>query len=333
MFNNTALDVFIGLAFVYLLYSLFATVINEAIASIFGLRAKMLKHAILRMLSDSATGKAESNSLYTSFFQHALIKYLGKGEGAAPSYLAPATFSKAVVDILGNAAAPLEAVTAEHVKTALEGIAAATGAPIIPADTGKVLQSYFAEANGDLAKFRALLEQWFDDTMNRASGWYKRQTQLIVFFIGVVLAVGFNVDTLQIEKRLSTDKVTRDALAQQAVSYVKTHQRPADPTAADSVPHPGSIQEVDSMIVVVDSVYKADVKGVNALLGLSWSADPDLTKDNMLWKCLGWLITAVAISLGAPFWFDTLSMLIKLRGTGPTEDEKKKSKSKPPSST
>ena len=31
---------------------------------------------------------------------------------------------------------------------------------------------------------------------------------------------------------------------------------------------------------------------------------------------LGWLITALAVSLGAPFWFDLLNRLVKLRGTG-----------------
>ena len=33
----------------------------------------------------------------------------------------------------------------------------------------------------------------------------------------------------------------------------------------------------------------------------------------------GWLLTILAISLGAPFWFDTLSRLSRLRGTGKPE--------------
>jgi hypothetical protein len=44
---------------------------------------------------------------------------------------------------------------------------------------------------------------------------------------------------------------------------------------------------------------------------------------------LGWLITALAASLGAQFWFDTLGKLLKMRSAGPTPDEKKQGKDKP----
>jgi len=38
---------------------------------------------------------------------------------------------------------------------------------------------------------------------------------------------------------------------------------------------------------------------------------------------LGWLITALAISLGAPFWFDLLNKLMTLRGSIKTKDASK----------
>lgn len=37
---------------------------------------------------------------------------------------------------------------------------------------------------------------------------------------------------------------------------------------------------------------------------------------NLLLAVLGWVVTGVAVTLGAPFWFDTLSRLVKLRGSG-----------------
>ena len=33
------------------------------------------------------------------------------------------------------------------------------------------------------------------------------------------------------------------------------------------------------------------------------------------WTILGWLITAFAISLGAPFWFDLLNKLMQVRNS------------------
>ena len=40
---------------------------------------------------------------------------------------------------------------------------------------------------------------------------------------------------------------------------------------------------------------------------------------------LGWLLTAAALSLGAPFWFDLLKKFINLRGAGqkPAREDKK----------
>jgi hypothetical protein len=42
-------------------------------------------------------------------------------------------------------------------------------------------------------------------------------------------------------------------------------------------------------------------------------------------KLLGWLLTAIAISLGAPFWFDLLNKVISIRGAGRSPEEKPKS--------
>jgi hypothetical protein len=42
----------------------------------------------------------------------------------------------------------------------------------------------------------------------------------------------------------------------------------------------------------------------------------------ILLKLIGWLITAGATVLGAPFWFDTLKKLVNIRGTGVNPAEK-----------
>jgi hypothetical protein len=42
----------------------------------------------------------------------------------------------------------------------------------------------------------------------------------------------------------------------------------------------------------------------------------------MLWSFFGWLITAFAALFGAPFWFDVLQSVIRLKGSGPSPAEK-----------
>ena len=43
---------------------------------------------------------------------------------------------------------------------------------------------------------------------------------------------------------------------------------------------------------------------------------PDWTLGTWLAHLMGWILTAAAVSLGAPFWFDLLGRVAKLRGTG-----------------
>jgi hypothetical protein len=40
---------------------------------------------------------------------------------------------------------------------------------------------------------------------------------------------------------------------------------------------------------------------------------------------LGWLITAFAVSLGAPFWFDLLNKFVNVRASGKAPEEEPKS--------
>ena len=52
MFNSVVLDVFIGLVLIYLLYSLLITIVSEIITSWIGLRSRMLRVSIEKMLND-----------------------------------------------------------------------------------------------------------------------------------------------------------------------------------------------------------------------------------------------------------------------------------------
>ena len=53
------------------------------------------------------------------------------------------------------------------------------------------------DARGDVDEFRTRLEAWFDDTMARVSGWYKRQTQLILAGLAVLMTVTLNANALE----------------------------------------------------------------------------------------------------------------------------------------
>ena len=145
--------------------------------------------------------------------------------------------------------------------------------------------------------------------MARVSGWYKRKAQLILCLIALVVTVALNANTLTMGERLWKDPAVRAAVVQQATSSDVTGQTPG------STPK----ERLDNAADNVDSVAKLGVP-------LGWSKnheDPrhvSLTDLKSWVRVLGgWLLTFVAVSLGAPFWFDTLSRLSRLRNSGKPE--------------
>lgn len=164
-----------------------------------------------------------------------------------------------------------------------------------------------------VVRLRQEVEGWFNEAMDRVSGWYKRWTQKILLLIALVLVLVLNTDTLLLVQHLSTEKDLRASILEQAQ---KTG-------SFDQVP-----QRLDTLS-----------------LPLGWSRNADdgrrfpwITGDKedgfevlgfWLRKLLGLLLTIGAISLGAPFWFDTLSKLMNLRGSGTPPGQKTKSAPQP----
>ncbi|PSL45581.1 hypothetical protein CLV51_104287 [Chitinophaga niastensis] len=410
MFNNVAIDVAIGLVFIYLLYSLLTTIIQEIIAAKLSFRAKFLEKAIIRMLqdkqeystftkwgifinqlakpksnkkqevrvsemeednkkeraADNATiqKKKGPNSFAAAFYNHSLIKVFSQEDCTRkPAYLVSTTFSKIVLDLLKGH----EVVPGENIRSKIQE-SLTTGTikwnpgnineqvihdTIIEKDTKAYLNSIWADAQGDVEKFRDLMEQWFNETMDRTTGWYKKYTQFISLLIGLVLAIVFNVDTLKIADALRKDPKLREQLVQQAGAFVAAHPdlnaelQTAKKAVKEKVTADSSITKKDSVIKVagtnLDKRYdslKQVMDSLNAAAGNLVSGDIVRTRDilgtgiysvslmktgedwyslNVLWRFLqalaGWIITALALSLGSPFWFDILNKLMKLRSS------------------
>jgi hypothetical protein len=390
MFNNVALDVVIGLVFIFLLYSLLATIIQEIIATKLALRAKILEKGIIRMLEDGKSSPNDTTlSLFRArnalknmriavwFYAHPLIKYLGENNRySKPAYLSAQNFSKVLVDLLkgfgGNYLneaqqlndsiqkgiiyhLPIDLVSDSN-NPAIQALQHQFGRSMqngkgdpnntseINPDTRLFLQSIWTEADADIDEFKRKLEKWFDDTMERTSGWYKKHTQNILLFLGLFLAILFNIDTIAIAKKLTKDPKLREQMVQAASSYQEknkalavqlsdTQLKKTDPAAYDLVKK--SYSKVDSqsneLLDSARNMITGDIKNVNNLIGLggwTWKHGPHFKMyedQHWLTMIIGWLITALAISLGAPFWFDLLSKLMKVRGAGTRIDSSSQS--------
>lgn len=398
MLDGTVFNVAIGLMLIFLLYSLFAASLQETFATVTQSRARMLYQGIESMLTNTpdrttsplrylfekirevfkgisgwlkrrkknkriagsntvATAQAASHIyLHRRFYAHPIIKNFGQSYiFDKPSYITDKVFSSVLLEVIKNLEEKNAYTTAtfNNVQQAL-----VNNKTELDEETYSILSLHLNEAAGDLDVFRYRIEKWYNDSMDRVTGWYKRTTQIWIFAIGFVLAVIFNVNTIEIARYLSANP---DSAKQLALI--------AEVAAKDTVGHRSKViteQELDSI--------KTRLATVNTLVGLGWKdggrkdtgfinaikndrpsrinssyfqwisnhqkvfcaftkikdSIPDsiykkynyyLSKHYIYYKTdwasfLGFFITAIAICLGAPFWFDLLGKFVNIRAAG-----------------
>ena len=292
-----ALDLAIGLAFIFLLLSLLASTIQEFIAAFFGLRARTLQEGLRNML-------AQDEDVVAAFYGHPLIDALYRGEvkkkdlkqgplrrTKGPSYVSPRAFATFVLDAIAPSEGQLNVF-----KTA------AGDSEALPGPVRERLQPLLNAAGDDLDEFRKSIEAWYDDSMARVSGWYKRKTQVLLLVIGAAVVLALNANSLTIADRLWSDQAVRAAVVQQA------NKAESQPDGDDAR---ARLNEAASDV--------ASVEKIGVPMGWSGDAKPKWSGTGWATTLLGWALTIVAISLGAPFWFDTLGRLSRLRSSGKPE--------------
>jgi hypothetical protein len=255
-------------------------------------------------------------------YDHPLIDGLSLSD--RPSYIPPRTFALALLDVIGgdeNGKVDANALTSK--------IAA------LPAALGKPLNILWAEANGDIEKFKANIEIWFNHSMDRVSGFYKRRLQFILLAIAMVVAVALNADSVVLITKISHDSALRARLVAGADAQVASGAPAAQPP-----PTPGQTSLAQQQQNLATAI--GNVEGLRIPIGwVSGSTDPDFrfpdSHDGFVAGCfsiwdvvkhhfVGWLVTGLDISLGAPFWFDMRTRVVNTRSAGqaPAEAAEKK---------
>jgi hypothetical protein len=173
---------------------------------------------------------------------------------------------------------------------------AALGSPPVQ----RVLLTALDSAEGDLQKAQANIEAWYDASMERVSGWYKRSTQVFLFFIGLGVAITLNINTITIANYLYRDSAARAALVARAEAAVAEQNYPRT--------YPAIQTELQSLKLPI---------GWESGLPPLRNSDGTPRPNTVDWIGLigGLLMTALAATLGAPFWFDILNKVMVIRST------------------
>jgi hypothetical protein len=193
----------------------------------------------------------------------------------------------------------------------------------------KTLLVLLDDAEGDFDRFKANVEIWFNNAMDRVGGWYKRRSQWVILCLGIGAAVSMNVDSLQIVRFLETNKSAREALVAQASTYAKSAQAASDAAAAPTTDQlPAQMESIQSRLLQLGlpmgwvrpaHATRADVDNRGVL-----PANMEDGERLLSFHLFGWLITALAATLGAPFWFDMLNKVIAVRSVGKAPEERPK---------
>ena len=358
MSQNAAIDIAIGLVLMYLLLSLSCTVINEYIAARLNLRSKSLEVGLRQLLDDPALRDAFYEHGLVAGTKNALTKardmpLAGSAQtaqpaaapapppavgaqaaqpsavparptaatqsGQHPAYVSTNTFVLGLVGgLCAKQLAPGQSIPSfADVQTAIQNLP--------PSNIKDALVTSLTVAQGNFDQFRRHVATWFDDSMDRLSGAYRRHLKFVSIVVGCVVAVILNADTFAVGRALWADAALRAQMVQVAGETLKAkpstgptsaqtpNAPPGQPSNGDAAQTPPSLGQIQEKFNDADKLLRP--------LPIGWSlmkSEPQATTSEWFWplKVLGLFVTGLALSFGAPFWFDTLSKFMNVRAAG-----------------
>ena len=334
MFSSTVLDLATGLVFCFLTASLASGIVVEAISSITKWRAKTLRDGIGQLLNDP-----QLSGLAGQLYSHAAINPRGPGnadpEKNRPAYIDRQLFAHAMMDLTGIsfqvAAAAGASPGARPSLAALHDQVRAKLAEMNVQDPqlNILLRGIIDRSFGDAEKIQTELSTWFDHAMDRVSGVYKRWTQLVGFIAALVLAVTLNIDAVHVatvlwEQPKLVDQLKLPAAPATTGTSAASTAATAAPITSGTPTAPGKDAKGEPQPDVKDLLQQ-----MNTTLPVGWprgfwvdAQGNCLSWPGFLIPLLGWLITAFSTLFGAPFWFDLLQQIVRLKGAGPSPQEK-----------
>ncbi len=343
----------LGVVLILAVLSMLASTLMDWISRLFGFREKNLEKALKNMLATSDVHE----SVYRQFTENPVYRQLSENPNdpkSSPVSLNKEDFTSILMNVItrGN---PVQ--TSDELSLYIEQL------PDV--DLKNALRQFLADANYDLSAFRFRVGQWYENLMGHAENWYQKRIQTGILFIGFLMALGFNIDALQLFNTLkSNPEALQRVLTMTRKVPATTEYRAVTPPAANGpqpyVPpggeapapvqpyDPGAgpqpytpyapadpsiealtttllpdgkplLDPADSLRVQrLRTMVNRELDEAVAPLGIGWDAarpEQFSSIEGWLTKLLGWGVTAIAISFGAPFLFEILKRVAGRSGS------------------
>ena len=309
MFEHPVFDIAIGLVLIYALLSIVVSILMEMWNQYRQSRGKLLVVAIKQLLRDPL------NKHYGELLlEHFLIKNLcNPDDRRPPQYISANLFAEALIDIIAQQARHTF-VTLELPKVGERNVAlcvkADTSDEVVrerdlagnereasvqevihrfrlglesmePSPLRDALFSMYDKSGQDYDKLKTRLEAWYDDYMERVTGWYKRRQGKNALIFGFLVAIGLNVDSLHLLHSLSMDEGLRRELNDMAVRVADDYEALADSARQDARAlellvrdySPDSLREADEQLIrsriqLQDSLANSYLLRADSVLGI-----------------------------------------------------------------
>jgi hypothetical protein len=335
MFGTEIIEVGIGLAFAYFAISIICSGIVELGVKLSKLRARHMKMALGKLLDDK-----NYNGFVGELYKHHLISSPLKDKLGDPTSITSRNFASAVMEILGKNDKISEEeqfkLIEERIKTIKQ-----------PATRERLLAILHSSAN-HFDTLRAKIENWFNDSMEGVTEWYRQRMRTWVTIVSIVVVGVMNADTIKMATMFWNDDELRTATVQAAQGYsnsLEARMKTPIVTPAAPVQTVDTLQGAngDSIVVKTVTVGSADsLQTMNDLVSIKTTLDTlykDINATKVLpigWNseilpgCIGWdkkqsafawwlmkiaglILTVGAVSLGSTYWYKQLQSLLRLR--------------------
>ena len=307
------LDFLIAFIFILAIGSTILSIIYEVYAYYFKHRGKFLRRTIEDVLNDI---RIKDANLAELFYNHPQIDLTKKTYRSLPAYISSRNFAQTLIEVIcrkyesrltritNDPEANAEIIQPNPQTNQFERFRISVEA--LPySDLKILLNSLINHSEQKTEKLQASIENWFNEYMNRAGGWYKIMVQKRMIIMAFIVCIVINIDFFRVGSTLLTDKELTHQISIQAEKY-----QPAP--RIDTISNEQQLaQALQAKQKLLDSLYR-----MNAPIGWQNEGVRVITFRWLFLKLLGWLLSAVALSFGAPFWFDLLSRFVNIRKAG-----------------